>query len=197
MNGIVSVPETGITLAREGRWDPRIRICEVPDGDTDAAVDAETGVDGVSVVDTLLGEPGGGGGERAEADVEFGVGDFDIESGEGFEGGSEGGFAGGGADDEVGLETDTVDFDTAGLERLNEVEGSGCLCTGRLDVVIVVVELDIWVVESCGFECDWDIFRTNGVIELGWISFYTGVLFESYKDHDEDLRQMISRYHHR
>lgn len=167
MNGIVSIPETGIALAGEGRWDPRVRICEIPDGDTDAAVDAETSVDGVSVVDALLSESGSGGRESAKADVEFGVGDFDIESSEGLEGSGEGGFARGRSDDEVGLETDTVDFDTASLERFDEVEGSGCLGTGRLDVVVVVVELDIWIVESGGFECDWDIFGTNGVIELG------------------------------
>jgi len=61
----------------------------------------------------------------------------------------------------VGLETDAVDLDVASFEALDEVECCGCFCAGVFNVVVVVVEFDVWVVEDGGFEGDGDVFGTN------------------------------------
>lgn len=116
MESVVSEPETRITLTAKRGRDPGILVCEIPDGDTHAAINAEASIDGVSVVNSLLGEPGGGWWETAETDIEFSVCHFDIESREGFEGCGERGFAGGCADDEVSLKTDTINLDAASFE---------------------------------------------------------------------------------
>lgn len=61
----------------------------------------------------------------------------------------------------MGLEADAVDLDVASFEALDEVECRSCFCAGVFNVVVVVVELDVWVIEDGGFEGDGDVFGTN------------------------------------
>ena len=121
----IRVPEAGIALAGKGAGDPGVQVREVPQRDADAVDCLEAGLHGIDVVCGLLLVAGAGGGEAAEADVDFGVGDFDVECGEGFEVGDLRGEIWGVAYDEVALETYAIDLDVAGLERLHQVLGCG------------------------------------------------------------------------
>jgi len=82
-----------ITLASESRRDPRVSVVEVPDGNTDAAVDFNARGDRAVVVGDLLGL-GGRGGWECETDVKFGDDDVDAEGGEGLLVGCLGGLGG-------------------------------------------------------------------------------------------------------
>lgn len=95
------------------------------------------------------------------SDVELGVGDFYAEGGEGVEVGGLGGKRSSASYDEVGLETDTVNFDAAGLQRGDE--GLDCcgFGAGRFDIVVVVVEFCIWVGERCGCKGDRNVFFSD------------------------------------
>lgn len=110
--------------ARENAGNPGILVREVPDGHTHALLDLITGSDGGGVVFRLLfvvlacfrvlG-----------ADVELGDGDFEAKGGERlhvrdlvFERRTR-------SDDQVILETDTVDLDAIRLHQLDDVQGRG------------------------------------------------------------------------
>lgn len=119
--------------------DPVVFVDVAPDGDADAAGDVQAGADHVGIVITLLGEGGGGGGDRLVRDVELGVGDFDAESGEALEEVGHGGARGRAADLHMGLETDTVNGGAGGFDELDELEGPFGLGAVVLEVVVVVV----------------------------------------------------------
>jgi len=159
--------EVGPAHTWEGTWNPRVGVVKVPDGDTDAAGDVVARGDGRRVVEDLLllgRESGWGGG----ADVELGDGDVDAERGEGVHVLDLGRGRWGLADDEVGLETDSVDLDAGGLNRLDEVLGRGGLVAWVLDVVVVVVELSGEVVgldgSLGGAESGVEVVSTGGVV---------------------------------
>jgi hypothetical protein len=84
---------------------------------------------------------------------------------------------GGLADDEMALQTDSIDLDASGFERSDEVLDSGCFGSGIFDVVVVVIKFYGWVVESSGFESDGDVFWTDCVVKLrralafGWFYY--------------------------
>ena len=101
--------------------------------------------DGAGVVEDLL-LLGGDSGWGVGADVELGDGNVNVESGESVHVLDLGSSGWGLADDEVGLETNTVDLDTLSLDGLDQVLGRGGLVAWVLDVVVVVIELDLKVV---------------------------------------------------
>lgn len=153
---------------------------KVPDDDTDTLLDSDTASDGVVVVELLLslkscsGRDGG-------TDVKLGKDDLNTKIDEGLDVGLESGLARRLADDEVRLETDTVDLDATGLEAADEdIVSSSGLGAGSLDVVVVVVELDAEVVvldRALGLrESLVEIFRTDDLVEdtavvpsAGWV----------------------------
>jgi hypothetical protein len=162
----VREPEISVALSGESARDPGVFVDEVPNSNSDAAVHGKTGGNNACIVGGLLSESGAVFGESAESDVQLGVGGFDSLGGVALKDGDEVRVAGRAADDEMGLETDTVDLDSAGLEGGDEVCSGSGFGTGVLDVVVVVVELDVWVVESSGLESDGDVFGSDGVEEL-------------------------------
>ena len=80
--GQVRVPRACSALSGKGLRHPRVFVRVVPDRYADAALCRHAGADGVGVVGALLREQCGSGGQ-GHADVEFRVGDFDAEAGEG------------------------------------------------------------------------------------------------------------------
>jgi len=61
----------------------------------------------------------------------------------------------------MGLHSYTIDLDSSGFQSLDDIQSGGSFVACRLNVVVVVVELDIWVVFSGGGECDGDVFGTD------------------------------------
>lgn len=166
MDGVVGKPETGFTCSGEGSWDPGVFVRVIPDSDTDAILDTQACIDRVCVVDTLLGVISGRGWKTAEANIEFGVGDFDSEIRIGFEDVGKIGLSRCVANGEMSLETYTIDLNTAVLERLDEIAGCVCFGTGVLDVVIVIVKLDVRVILSCSLESNGNVVWTDYFVEL-------------------------------
>ena len=174
------VPRARRTLAREGAGDPRVLsktasdatykhcgshtylVGEVPDGDTNTALDVHTRLHDALVVLLLLREVRLAGGRR-HADVELGDRDLDAERGELLQHRLE--RRRHLPDDEVALEADTVDRHALLLQRLDEVEHRGRLCAGLLDVVVVDVQLRVRVRRAGGLKCDGDVGRVEGVVE--------------------------------
>lgn len=159
--GEVVIPEASITLTGEGAGDPGVLVCEIPDSDTDAVICGEACSDGVHVVSSLLLVTRSGGREGGEADVNLGVGYLDSECGEGLEIGNLRVEIWGLADDEMSLETNSINLDVASLKRLDNIQGGCGFGTRVLDVVIVVVQLDIRIVLSSCLECNGDVLRAN------------------------------------
>ena len=64
--------------------------------------------------------------------------------------------------DEMTLESNSVNLDASTFELLHEIQRGGSFVVGRLDIVVVVVEL----YAQCSFldhllsrgECHWDVF---------------------------------------
>lgn len=65
----------------------------------------------------------------------------------------------------MALETNTVDLDAARFEGGDEVCGSGGFGAGIVDVVIIVVELDVWVIKGGSLKGDGDVLGADGVVE--------------------------------
>jgi len=63
------------------------------------------------------------------------------------------------------LQVDAVDFDTSGLEKLDEVERGGGFGDGVFDVLVVVVEPYGGVGGGYGLICNGDVFGADGVVE--------------------------------
>ncbi len=71
---------------------------------------------------------------------------------------------------EMALKTNTVDLNTTALELGNQVQSSGGLVAWRLNVVVVVVQLDLEAVlldHSLGSrERHWDVLGTDCVVPI-------------------------------
>ena len=174
------VPRARRTLAREGAGDPRVLskaasdethkhcvshtylVGEVPDGDTNTALDVHTRLHDALVVLLLLREVRLAGGRR-HADVELRDRDLDAERGELLQHGLE--RCRHLPDDEVALEADTVYRHALLLERLDEVEHRGRLRARLLDVVVVDVQLRVRVCRAGGLKCDGDVGGVERVVE--------------------------------
>ena len=150
-------------MSRESAWNPGVLVSPVPDGNTDAVLGLNTGADGVAVVGGLLGELRIGRGQ-VHTNVKFRDGNLNSV-------GSVTGhdlllvvLAGGAADDEVSLETNSVDLGTVGLNKLDNSSGTGGLGAGVLNVVIIVVEFDSRVHTSSSGKGDGEVGRADGVI---------------------------------
>ena len=69
------------------------------------------------------------------------------------------------------LETDSVDLASVGFDHLDDVLSRCGLCAWVFDIVVVVVELHGRIGRRGCCERDWDICRTNDVIEdIGTVS---------------------------
>jgi hypothetical protein len=64
----------------------------------------------------------------------------------------------------VSLQADSVDLDSVGFDKLDNVECTGGLGARVLDVVVVVVEFDTWVGGRGGCECNGNIGFSNGLV---------------------------------
>jgi hypothetical protein len=133
---LVVVQET-VVLALEDARDPRVAVGNTPGGDAHATRDSLAGGDDVSevlgmLVDDCLCDRGRG------ADVELGESDVEAEVGEALEVGLEVG--GDSADNEVRLETDTVD-ELLLVESLNQLVSSIGLGVDSLNVVVILSDI--------------------------------------------------------
>jgi hypothetical protein len=130
---LVVVQET-VVLALEDARDPRVAVGDTPGGDAHAARDGLAGGDDVRkvlgvLVDDGLCDRGRG------ADVELGESDVEAEVGKALEVGLEVG--GDSADNEVRLETDTVD-ELLLVESLDQLVSSVGLGVDPFNVVIIL-----------------------------------------------------------
>lgn len=137
-------------------------VTEVPDGDTNATLDRHALLDDSRVVGLLLVERVRRRRQR-HADIELSDGDFKTEGGELVHDRRHA--RGDLTDDEVALETDTVELHAGVKHRFGEVEESSSLCTGVLIVVLVDVELGSGIGGRCSLESDVDVCRAKGVVE--------------------------------
>lgn len=99
------------------------------------------------------------------ADINLGVGNLNTLGSELLQ---DGGQAGGGTDltdDEVALETDTVDLDASSLDEVDNSQSGGQLGTGEFDGIIVVVELGGGVGSGGGGEGDGDVVLSDGLVK--------------------------------
>lgn len=130
----VAIKDRSVTVL-----DPVVLVDEAPDGDTDAAVDVHAGANHVSIVGSLLGLDGGGGGLVLVRNVELGIGNLNTESCEALEEVGHGSARGRAADSHMGLETDTINGGAGSLDELDELKGPFGLGAVVLEVVVVVV----------------------------------------------------------
>jgi hypothetical protein len=155
---VLAVVQARLALAAEGLGNPGVGIGEAPDGDADAARCGEARADHGVVVHTLLGQRRGRGG-RVGPDVELGEGDINVEGGEGGQNAGHLGLAGRLADDHMGLESDTIDAGTGGLDELDDLAGAGSLGGQGFEVVVVVVQLG-------GRVCSGGSLESNGEVAV-------------------------------
>jgi len=127
------------TGTRKDIGDPAVLVGDTPDSNSNTALDIETGADHVDVVVTLGLQSGSGSGNGRVADVELGESNFDVESSEALEDGGHLRAGGRLADDEMALETDTIDGSASLLENLDDLNGAVGLLAVLLEVVVVVV----------------------------------------------------------
>lgn len=149
-------------MAGEGLWNPRVLVGVIPDGNTNASLDVLASSDDCLVILLLLREEGRRS-RKGHPDVELGDSHLDTESGESFDVLLD--VTRKSADNEVTLETDTIEGNVGSLELLDEVLESGRFGTGTLDVVIVDVEFGIRVGLSGCLEGDRDVVCAEGVVE--------------------------------
>lgn len=110
-------------------------VIEVPDGDTDTAIDLQASTDDGGVVHGLLLDGGVVGGHGRVADIELGIGNLDALGSELLEDRGQVVRARDLSDDEVALETDTVDLHTGALDEIHNREGFGQLGVCVLNVL--------------------------------------------------------------
>lgn len=135
---LIGVKES-LTGTLENIRDPAVLVGDTPDSNSNTALDVETGADHVGVLVTLLGQSGGRSRDGRVADVELGESNFDIKSSEALEDGGHLRARGRLADDEMALETDTIDGSAGLLEDLDNLNGAVGLLAVLLEVVVVVV----------------------------------------------------------
>jgi hypothetical protein len=61
----------------------------------------------------------------------------------------------------MSLQSYAIYFYTSRLQTLYKVLCCRHFGAGRVNVVVIVVELDSGIIKRCGFESNWDIFWTN------------------------------------
>lgn len=151
-------------MAGEGLRHPRILVSPVPDGDTNAALECHACGNDRGVVLLLLLEQSRCRGE-GHADVELGEGDLNAECDKC----SPVGLVISGrvdfANDQMSLNTDTVDGHVLCLQGRDEVLQRGRLGTSALDVVVVDVELGGRIGRASRVERDGDIRGPESVVE--------------------------------
>ena len=149
-------------MARESLGHPRVLVGVIPNGNTNTSLDVLAGSDDCLVILLLLSEEGRCSRE-GHPDVKLSDSHFDAKSSEGFDVLLD--VAWQSANDEVTLETDTVDRGVSGLELLDEVLESSRLGSRPFDVVIVNVELGVRVGLSSCLEGDGNVICPEGVVE--------------------------------
>lgn len=154
------------SLARKHTWNPTVWVVEIPNGGSDASLHGDAGSDGVLVVNALLCQVGGVGGER-KADIKLGLRNLDAGSHEVLEVLDLRLARGGGADDQMGLRADTINLDLLLLEAADEfLDGSG-LVAASLEVVVVDVKLRRRVNLGGSLEGEREVVLADDVVEDG------------------------------
>jgi hypothetical protein len=158
------VPWQSSALSRESTRDPRVLVSPVPDGDSNTVLHRLARGDDRLVVCLLLGEQRSRG-WQGHTDVELGDSDLDTERRESVHVLLQARAGWSAANNEVALETYTVEWYICRLERLDEVLHRGGLGTGVFDVVVVDVQLRIRVGLAGGLESNLNVGCTEGVVE--------------------------------
>jgi hypothetical protein len=151
---VVVVPQQRITLSRERSRDPRVLVCNTPEGDTDAARDVDTALRYACVSCSMRGQLLLVAG-CVHADVKLGVCDIDAEAGVVVKHTSQGRYAGSdrasGAcrlGQKVSLQTNTIDLHAPGLDELDNAHSTLVLGRAVLEVVWGLLEQLLSGVES-------------------------------------------------
>lgn len=131
--------EKSLTVALKDTWDPAVLVSDAPDGNTNTALNIETRSNNIGILVTLSLQLSSRGGNGLVADIKLSVGNLDIKSSEALEHGDELRARGGLADDEMALETNTVNGSTGLLDDLDKLDGTVGLLAVLLEVVVVVV----------------------------------------------------------
>jgi len=162
---------------------PTNLVGPVPDSDTDASLDGlASGDDGLIILLLLCKRRGVG--RSRHANVQLGDSDVDAKLGERLDVLLDGSRHC--ADNEMALNTNTIDRSVLGLEALHEVEHSGRLVAKTFDVVVVdlervtkisialltvicltYVELCMGIGETSHAEGFLDVVGANGLVEYG------------------------------
>jgi hypothetical protein len=142
-----------------------VTIINTPDGDTDAAGEIQASLDDRLVIGDLLVDLGG---IRWHVHTNIELGDSDLEASivEELERSLEG-WNGTVADDEMGLSSDTVDWDAVSLHAVDEGNEVGELGGSVVEVVVIEVELAVWIGLGGGAEGDFDGLLTEEAVEDG------------------------------
>jgi hypothetical protein len=131
--------EKSLAVTLEDTGDPAVLVGDTPDGNTNTALGVETSADNIGILITLSLELSGGSGDGLMADVKLGDGDLNVEISEALESGSELRARRSLADDQMALETNTIDGGALLLEKLDKLDSLVSLGTVLLKVVVVVV----------------------------------------------------------
>lgn len=76
------------------------------------------------------------------------------------------------------LQTGSVNLGSIRFNKIHDSLGTGCLCSGGLDVIVVVVQLDIRVCRCSGCKCNGEVRFANMLVEN--VVAVCAVLVESY-----------------
>ncbi|KAI6763855.1 hypothetical protein HG530_007644 [Fusarium avenaceum] len=131
--------EKSLAVALKDTGDPAVLISDAPDSNTNTALNIETRSNNVGVLVTLSLQLSSRGGNGLVADIKLGVGDLDIKSSEALEHGDELRTRGGLADNEMALETNTINGSTGLLDDLDKLDGTVGLLAVLLEIVVVVL----------------------------------------------------------
>lgn len=154
------------TLSVKHIRDPRVRIIEVPHGGPDTSLDLDAGADGGLVVPALLRQVRRVGGQ-VEADVQLRLRDLDARRHEVLQVLDLLVQAGRRPDDQMRLRAHAVDLDAALLQAADQALHRRALRPGRLEVVVVVVQLRVRVGRGGGLERERDVLGPDDVVEDG------------------------------
>lgn len=176
---IVFIPGTGSALSRESAGDPGVFIRPIPDGNADAVLCCNTGCHGTRVVCLLLRKKGVCRWKR-HANIKLSNGNLNSEGSICSHGASLRALTGRASYNEVGLQTDAVDFDSVRFNELHDVQGTCCLGARILDIVVVVIEFHVWVCRCRCRKGNWEVGRADRCVPD---TFAVGaVLIESYME---------------
>jgi hypothetical protein len=131
--------EKSLAVTLEDTGDPAVLVSDTPDGNTNTALGVETGADNIGVLITLGLQLSGRSGNGLVANVELSDGDLNVEVSEALESGGKLRARRSLADDQMALETNTVDRGAFLLKELDKLDGLISLGAVLLKVVVVVV----------------------------------------------------------